>query len=766
MARTTYDIRTYLTLEKALTRRLVKDWLKRSGPLYAAIADACKAHNWQKARILATDVDLTEVGTENREWIKYLLLSCATFGAGMVSKDRSSFVGVGNFDTLLNQVTDNMLMYLEQRGTAQLYEEVLQLIAEDEAKSLVQKRDHAYGNTQIEMDPLSSAVSTINAARKQIADEDCGGEGKDVDTNHVTVRYGIEDGDLDALRAFIARQSPFEMQVIGLEAFPPSEHSEGMSPLVVRMASPDLHQIHDEIGKYGPFIDEHFPVYKPHCTLAYCKPEAVKKYLDLYVDGSCVVQAITISHKSGVKETIPFGVRRLHAVQKVAHPTCPHCGSSDYVLMPTDFETAKCKTCGKNWNHGIVDGINNPYETAKADPEGRYVTPFVSFDKVGEDKLQLIASLNASRLATWGFSAEADIRGIVRYKLTAILDGRTSVFCRFIHGHIFEVADARKKVNDVLAVQNPEDLRTVQPWPRQTKAAMDEFKQMSTEELKDRGLHIPPYHPRCRTILRTLGDALYGPEKLQLPPSSQMITLDTLKEVGITATQADVDTWNANVGLSPVEVLSKLSAKTPQELLESDYLSKQSIQFKENGDIALNAKGTTGDVKYDIGTTLDPFTGTYYLNDADLVTGTVGAETKFLKSMLAGMLEIGQHSTATSLAVEVGTSAYEFSKLGFIPDIAAWHAMRSEIKSAMEVGHLAEMYHSLDDQQKQTVQYLLLSNSEQSLATLMDLNITYQGKSIGAWIGEMVSGTFSIDLTDTLAMEQAYEYLDHVMWQA
>lgn len=43
-------------------------------------------------------------------------------------------------------------------------------------------------------------------------------------------------------------------------------------------------------------------------------------------------------------------------------PKCPSCGSKDYGLMPSDFETAKCNDCGKNWNHGIVDGINNPYE--------------------------------------------------------------------------------------------------------------------------------------------------------------------------------------------------------------------------------------------------------------------------------------------------------------------------------------------------------------------------------------------------------------------
>ncbi len=57
-------------------------------------------------------------------------------------------------------------------------------------------------------------------------------------------------------------------------------------------------------------------------------------------------------------------LERLTRKQAAAKPKCPHCGSDDYGLMPTDFETAKCNKCGKNWEHGIVEGINDPKSAA------------------------------------------------------------------------------------------------------------------------------------------------------------------------------------------------------------------------------------------------------------------------------------------------------------------------------------------------------------------------------------------------------------------
>jgi len=139
----TVDLRTYLLLERAFVRRLQRSWRMLSAPTYALITQACLDHKWDEARRLVPELDMTEVGTENREWITYMLLSCAVFGAGTVRKGRPSFVGVGTFDTFLKQVTNNILTYLELSATAQVQEEALQSIAEDEAKTKALKWDES-----------------------------------------------------------------------------------------------------------------------------------------------------------------------------------------------------------------------------------------------------------------------------------------------------------------------------------------------------------------------------------------------------------------------------------------------------------------------------------------------------------------------------------------------------------------------------------------------------------------------------------------------
>lgn len=49
--------------------------------------------------------------------------------------------------------------------------------------------------------------------------------------------------------------------------------------------------------------------------------------------------------------SLPYYNKKIHAAA-----SCPKCGSKNYSLMPTDFETAKCKDCGKVWDTAVRAG--------------------------------------------------------------------------------------------------------------------------------------------------------------------------------------------------------------------------------------------------------------------------------------------------------------------------------------------------------------------------------------------------------------------------
>jgi len=808
-------------------------------------------------------------------------------------------------------------------------------------------QEHSYGNTQIQIAPTSAAALSLNMARAAIRDEHCMATGKDVDPNHVTVRFGLLNDDLDGLRSFIVRQQSFEAEVGEIELFPASEHSDGAVPVVARIVSPELHAIEAEIGQYADFKDKNFPEYKPHCTLAYVHPDKADYYRDLFVNGSFVVQSITISHASGVQETIPFGMAQKWDVTKrdgkstrfhnrphwaeSLHPRQP-AGSSrggefmstlhgprdaldsllnkeknvsidrndvrrflelageqledpdltdlqvegmeifggnglgikrdqmpqiprehrqrflrelvaagvkiteesvdPLTLKPTQKEISarrvmekitKYETKNKAFppllvslDDRVLDGhhhwgmmaafaldvpeakvpifrlhiktkaalsMMHAYmrkhhikrasitgEKIAADPvTGRYVTPFVSFEKQGDEQLRMIASLNSSRLATWGFTAEAEVLGMARYKLTAVLDGRTSKFCRMINGHIFDVPDARRKVIEALNVQDPNDLKTVQPWPKQTKEAMAEYAKMSPQDFVDRGLHIPPYHPHCRTLLRhvqsSAGKATEPPVPT-LPDDTEVfhpITQADLKELGVEATPEEVAWWNSQIGMSPTELIAKLTGMPPQEILtKGKGIGANPIRFDEGGagNIGVRARGELpSGVEFAMGAILDPFTGIFYLSEAALEVGTPAAEISFLKNLFSEMINTGLRTSATEVAVGVAGNAAYYAKLGFLPDDLEWETLRTHTLTELESGGLQEMFQSLAPLDQELVKHLLQDQSASALSALVDLPFTYEGRTFGEWMLEDAGGTWGLDLTDEAVVNQAKAYL-------
>lgn len=84
------------------------------------------------------------------------------------------------------------------------------------------------------------------------------------------------------------------------------------------------------------------------------------------------------AHEAAMKAIAPVVAAKTERMNQLAalveqmvaaeKPKCPHCGSSKFGLMPSDFETAKCDNCEKTWEIGIVPGINDPSDSKTASP--------------------------------------------------------------------------------------------------------------------------------------------------------------------------------------------------------------------------------------------------------------------------------------------------------------------------------------------------------------------------------------------------------------
>lgn len=122
--------------------------------------------------------------------------------------------------------------------------------------------------------------------------------------------------------------------------------------------------------------------------------------------------------------------------------------------------------------------------------------------------------------------------GVELYLFDAIMDEATSDICRILHGQTFSVAKAASRMNEGLALRDPEDIKSVMPWvqtgtnkdgksilyydngSRRTVVAEVErsgvgfadkvgrySNVMSKKRLEAAGLPVPPRHGHCRSTL-------------------------------------------------------------------------------------------------------------------------------------------------------------------------------------------------------------------------------------------------------------------------
>lgn len=523
------DIRTYLELEVQLHKRLRKTWKPIAAKLQAKVVDAIDQGDFAKAYSLAKDIDLTSVGEKNKQYIKYLMLACANFGARMATDSKTTFVSGGAHDKLMEAVAENFCKSLELNATVQVYKAVVQSIAK-----------------------VQEELKTVEKAEKP-----------------------------------------------------------------------------------------------------------------------------------------------------------------------------------------------------------RYVREFVDFTVEGDKIMQLISSLHTSRLAVWGFAAEADLLGLTTYKLSAVLDGRTSAFCRAINGKVFKVDDARKSINEILSVQNPDDVKALQPWPKQDKASMEKYAEMTAEELTAAGLHIPPFHPGCRTMLVRVGKAPRT-EKPSVPKEREKLpkvvsTKETFEELGLTVTDSALKHWNDFVGVSPVAILAKLTGFTPQEILDG-VLGKlyRTITIGEDGDIKFQTKMPIGKGKLDAQMVYDPFTGTMHMNYAEFKKAKPQEAAAFLKRLMANSAEVAETIGASTLSLVAAgdLGAYTYSKMGLLPAPGDWFDIKESIIQALDDGKLPEVVLALSPGQMGILTDLLNSKNEKAMQMIANLPFKVGGKDIGEVLFKGVKFNATLDLTD------------------
>ncbi len=144
-----------------------------------------------------------------------------------------------------------------------------------------------------------------------------------------------------------------------------------------------------------------------------------------------------------------------------------------------------------------------------------------------------IANVFAGRARAYAALSSYEEAGIERYKFMAVLDERTTLQCRFMHGRSFEVGSALQRYGDVEGSGDPESVRVLQPWiatgrddgggeflyyknangqrirvadvQANAVGRVDDvgaFKaRLSDAQLQDRGIMTPPCHARCRSTI-------------------------------------------------------------------------------------------------------------------------------------------------------------------------------------------------------------------------------------------------------------------------
>lgn len=206
-------------------------------------------------------------------------------------------------------------------------------------------------------------------------------------------------------------------------------------------------------------------------------------------------------------------------------------------------------------------------QKAEVDPKQRILTQFKETLKNtargrGSNLVDLVSSLNSTRLMSYGFFNESALVGIKKYRYNALRDVRTTEFCDHLHNKVFEITTQLDRLDTELRINDSDEIREFAAFPRWDQ--LDEFKAMTNEQLIARGWCYPPLHFYCRSTIEYVTGTIQA-AGLEIPTAQQglqeILSPDEIRAmlnmIGITNTTINLTRAALSSGLGALSIMQQ-----------------------------------------------------------------------------------------------------------------------------------------------------------------------------------------------------------------
>lgn len=525
--------KAFVAIEETMAAAMHGTWAKIAQQLLEQLRPALAAGKWEEAHGLADQLHMQGVVSQARPKIEEMAISAVLFGAHHVAGAvrTTSFAKGREIPYAMQNGINQLVAMVESDGVAHIRRHLHALIRDlqlEDGTTLLSKEDMGlvgqdFGANGGLMEPdqherkkrkIKKGPKTLYVSRRLINAQDV------IDWAHTQGFKSVQmPEDMHATIAY--SKEPFDWDALDplgaqvkVQADPRGLNQFG-DATVLRFQSAELEGRWREFVEAGASWDH--DGFSPHITLTWAGPPRPLAEIEPY------------------RGPLVFG-------PEVFKPINP-----DWRSEHEELELRKAEA-------SLADRLNEAVLTG------------------GRLAINISANLTTSRLATFGFLAEAVTTGVETYQINEILDKKTCSVCRMMHGRTFDVQREYGRVLQALSTSDPQELRSISPWPSNSKAGLTALGELSAEEMQAAGFGSPPFHPGCRGFLDLVGsvtDTVVMPVTLSPAAAEGVVTTIWSAERVENLKWARFDVTDAKVFAAVDNAFSAGDYDTAQTLLDA-----------------------------------------------------------------------------------------------------------------------------------------------------------------------------------------------------